>query len=182
MPFAGTSVHKVERSLRWAGNDAVSGTGNDGPRRQPNTDVARSKRYVVKVTTDDRDRLESKAHLRNVTVARLLVESALLEPAQQREATMPTAGERQAIVAGLFRLERLALSAANNVNQIARYAHEVRGFPAGAEEALITTRRLVERIDEFLREFGLESRRAKRSRSKARSADPDAASQTEWSE
>ncbi len=95
---------------------------------------------------------------------------------------MPTAGERQAILAGLFRLERLALSAANNVNQIARYAHEVRGFPAGAEEALLTTRGLVERIDEFLREFGLESRGAKRGRRKASPANPNATSQTDWSE
>lgn len=160
----------------------MTASQHDGPRRQPYTDVARSKRYVVKVTTDDRDRLEHEARLRNVTVARLLVESALLNPARGREPTLPTAGERQAMLAGLFRLERLALNAANNVNQIARYAHDVRGFPAGAEEALLMTRGLVERIDEFMREFGLESRRANRRGPKPRAGMADEVPHTDWRE
>ncbi len=131
-------------------------------RRQPNAEGPRVKRYVVKVTAADQARLESLAEERSVTVPRLLVESALLDRAETEQTTFATPAERQTIISHLFRLERLTLNAANNVNQIARYAHDVRGFPEGAHDALLMARGVATRIDEFLREFGLEGRRRTR--------------------
>ncbi|MFF2389134.1 hypothetical protein [Agromyces sp. NPDC058104] len=135
----------------------MSAQTDGGVRRQMHAGEARSKRYVVKVTPSDETQLEASAAERQITVARLLVESALAPTANDEGSSPLTETDRRALLTALHSLRQLASSTANNVNQIARYSHENRLFPADASEALMVTRELLLRIDEFLDRFNPQS-------------------------
>lgn len=134
-------------------------------RRQAHAVEARTKRYVVKVTTADEALLEASARERQITVARLLVESALAPLDSRRDSTTAmTETDRQTLLAALYALRQLASNTANNVNQIAKFANENRHFPKDAAETLMVTRELLLRIDEFLDRFNPTSELASRRR------------------
>lgn len=88
-----------------------------GRRRQANARGGRSHRHEVKVSAEEESRLVALAEAQGVTVARLLVESAM--SGERGE----TASERRALITELFAVHRSVAGVANNVNQIARKLH-----------------------------------------------------------
>ncbi|MFN8185222.1 MAG: plasmid mobilization relaxosome protein MobC [Candidatus Nanopelagicales bacterium] len=71
----------------------------------------------MKVTAEEEARLVALAEAQGVTVARLLVESAMAGERGE------TASERRALITELFAVHRSVAGVANNVNQIARKLH-----------------------------------------------------------
>jgi hypothetical protein len=142
----------------------MSAQTDGGARRQMHAGEARSKRYVVKVTPTDEARLEASAGERQITVARLLVESALAPLVDPESGSALTETDRRDLLTAILALRQLASSSANNVNQIAKHANENRLFPVEAAEALMVTRELLLRIDEFLDRFHPQSELARRRR------------------
>ncbi|WP_374070159.1 MobC family plasmid mobilization relaxosome protein [Rathayibacter sp. SD072] len=140
----------VAGSLRWAEGWVVLVSESNGKhqlfgrKRRPNVpEGRREKRYVVKVTASEDVQLRARAEVREVTVARLLFESAM-------DSNVVTAAERKEAVAMLFKLQREMSTVANNVNQIARYANTERRFVAEAEDVLVEYRALSRQIESAL--------------------------------
>lgn len=117
-----------------------------GRKRRANAsgDQRRTKRYEVGVTPDERLALEARAAVLQVTVPRLLVESAM-------NAQVRTDTEWRTVAATLFELRRLMGTVANNVNQLARFANEEGTFPAEAEAVVAEYRELARRLDDAVR-------------------------------
>lgn len=88
-----------------------------GRRRRANARGGRSHRHEVKVSAEEEARLVALAEAQGVTVARLLVESAMAGERGE------TASERRALITELFAVHRSVAGVANNVNQIARKLH-----------------------------------------------------------
>jgi hypothetical protein len=111
-----------------------------GRQRRANADGGpREKRYTVKVTPEEQVQLIARAVARNVTVPRLMVESAM-------NTHIETTTDRQEAIAELFAVRRLLANHANNVNQIARFANEERQFPEEAKAIVAEYRALVPQI------------------------------------
>lgn len=108
-------------------------------RRRANAEAARDRQQLVWLTEDEKKALVARAAEQNVSVSRLLVESAL------------AGGEapegRRAVMAELFELRRLLATVANNVNQVAKAANISGTVPDSAAGALADARDLMVRID-----------------------------------
>ena len=109
-------------------------------RRRANVEGGRTGSHRVKTSPSEEALLVQLAAAQGVTVARLLVESAL---AGDRE----TAVARRDAIVELFAVRRLLAAVSNNVNQVARHANAGEDFPAEATATLAAVRRLVPRID-----------------------------------
>lgn len=96
--------------------------------------------YQVKLTEEEQTRLAALAEEQEVTIQRLLVESALAGVGET------PARRRQAMVE-LFAIRRVLATNANNLNQIARLANISGDVPAGLDVVLLELRGLVGRID-----------------------------------
>lgn len=103
----------------------------------------RGVRHVVKVDADQEQRLQARAGEREITVARLLVESALAGGAD-------AAAVKAATMADLFMVVRLLGQVSNNVNQLARVANGTGAVPVAAEHALDALTRTLERLRRFM--------------------------------
>lgn len=101
-----------------------------GRRRRANARGGRSHRHEVKVTAEEEARLAALAEAQGVTVARLLVESAMAGPRGE------TASERRALITELFAVHRSVAGVANNVNQIARKLHTTDELAAETRQVL----------------------------------------------
>lgn len=119
-----------------------------GRKRRANApqDDKRTKRWEVSANAEERLALESRAAVLQVTVPRLLIESALNPQAR-------TDTEWRQVAATLFELRRLMGNVANNVNQLARYANENGAFPAEAAAVVVEYRSLVARLDDAVRKL-----------------------------
>ncbi len=117
-----------------------------GRRRRANApaDDRRVKRYEVTATAKEQAWLEARAAVLQVTVPRLLVESAM-------NPNVRTDTEWKTVAADIFEIRRLMGTVANNVNQLARYANEQGAFPAEAEAVVAEYRSLVRRLDNSVR-------------------------------
>ena len=104
----------------------------------------RTKRYEVTAMPDERLALEARAAVLQVTVPRLLIESALTP-------NVRTDTEWKKVAADIFELRRLMGTVANNVNQLARYANEEGVFPADAAAVVAEYRVIVRRLDDAVR-------------------------------
>lgn len=109
-------------------------------RRRANVAGGRQHRHVVKVTPEEELRLLVLAGEHDVSVPRLLVESAL---AQRGE----TSVQRRAVIAELFATRRLLAAVSNNLNQVAKHANAGSEFPEDAAAALAAVRRIVPRLE-----------------------------------
>lgn len=109
-------------------------------RRRANVAGGRQHRHVVKVTPEEELRLLVLAGEHDVSVPRLLVESAL---AQRGE----TSVQRRAVIAELFAARRLLAAVSNNLNQVAKHANAGSEFPEDAAAALAAVRRIVPRLE-----------------------------------
>lgn len=94
-------------------------------RRQANVPGGRNVRRVLKLTEFEDNALYFKAQEQNVSVQRLLVESALTFESGD------TATNRKAAVQSVLRAERQLAAIGNNLNQIARGVNA--GAPVSAE-------------------------------------------------
>ncbi len=94
-------------------------------RRQANVPGGRNVRRVLKLTEFEDNALYFKAQEQNVSVQRLLVESALTFESGD------TATNRKAAVQSILRAERQLAAIGNNLNQIARGVNA--GAPVSAE-------------------------------------------------
>lgn len=112
-------------------------------RRRANVVGGRMHRHVVKVTPEEEARLLQLAEKHRVTVARLLVESALSEAGE-------TPSERRNQFMELSTLARLIGTVANNINQIARHANTTSEVPADAAATITEAKSVIHRIDRAL--------------------------------
>lgn len=84
-----------------------------------------------------------------VTVARLLVESALAGPGGE------TVSERRALISELFAVHRSVAGVANNVNQIARKLHTTDELAAQTGEVFRAALATMARVDAVIDRLGL---------------------------
>lgn len=114
-------------------------------RRRRRIEGGRQHRHVVKVTDEEEALLLEKSQTYNVTVAKLLVDSALAGGAER---AADNESVRQAVVTELFGLHRLLASISNNVNQLARVANSTGELPPQTGDVLDAVRRTAGRIDD----------------------------------
>lgn len=118
-----------------------------GSRRRPNAAEARTIVHKVRVNEVEEAALNDCAAKQGVTVARLLVESALSDSSGE------TRTERENALSLYFRLERLLGNVANNINQIAKVANttgsvdvtELRSYVAEARAIYVKLDALIDR-------------------------------------
>jgi len=114
-----------------------------GRQRRANVEGGREKSYRVYVTAEEDAQLCLRAKTSDVTVPRLLFESAM-------SAHVETSTARKAALAEMFRLTRLMANVSNNVNQLARYANTEGQFPADAKAVVEEYRALAGKVDEVM--------------------------------
>jgi len=138
-------------------------------RRQANEVGGRSHSHRVKVTAEEAAALAQRAEERGVSVPRLMVETALADPARSE-----TAAERQEAMVELFAVRRLLAAVSNNVNQLARQANSTGQVPAEAAATIAAARRLAGRIDGAIDELSdAGPRRTREARAAATAKDTD---------
>ncbi|EQM29984.1 hypothetical protein N601_30095 [Rhodococcus erythropolis DN1] len=101
---------------------------------------------MVKVTPEEESELLRRAQEARITVARLMVESALSD-------TGETATDRRDLAAELFSAFRLLSAISININQMAKATNATGGIPAELNGALVSVRRLADRINGTLDEM-----------------------------
>lgn len=111
-------------------------------RRRANFNGGRQHSHKVRVSPEEEGALLRLAHEQNVSVPRLLVESAL---SLDRGET-PT--QRRELVGELFRLHRLLAAISNNVNQMARATNATNEVQDEMRATLDAVRRTAARIDD----------------------------------
>ncbi len=114
-----------------------------GRRRRANVAQGRRLAHRVKLTEEEQARLLELAEEQQITIPRLLVESALASRGET-----PTR-RRQAMVE-LFAIRRVLATNANNLNQIARVGNISGAVPDGLGPVLVELRGLAGRIDEAI--------------------------------
>ena len=92
------------------------------------------------MTPDEDVQLQARAAVRDVTVPRLLFESAMASGVE-------IAAERKQAIVMLFKLQRQMATVANNVNQLAKFANTEGRFPVEAVEVVAEYRRLARQIE-----------------------------------
>lgn len=99
--------------------------------------------HKVTVTAEQEMRLVAKAAERNITVSRLLVESALAGGADVAATRAEFAGE-------MFRTVRMLGRVGLNVNQLAKVANATGSVPPEAPAALAALERATDRLQQLL--------------------------------
>lgn len=114
-----------------------------GRKRRKNSDAPRRKSYSVYVSAEEDAQLQARAVVRDVTVSRLLFESAM-------SAHIETDTERKAAIVAMFEVRKLLANIANNANQIAKFANTESIFPAEAQSIVTDYRAIVPRLSEAI--------------------------------
>lgn len=104
----------------------------------------RTKKKTYRVSVAEEAALKVKAQRYGISVARLVVESAL-----SREGESHT--DRQALIQELAQVRTLLSRVSSNINQIARHANATGEFPADAAASVAAMRQLMVRIDTTVR-------------------------------
>ena len=126
------------------GEVASRSSRRGGRRRRANAKGGRHHRHEVKVTPEEEARLLVVAQGQGVTVARLLVESALASERGE------TATERAGLITELFAVHRTLAGVANNVNQIAKKLHATGELAVETGVVLGEARAVMARIDALI--------------------------------
>ncbi|MDJ0322097.1 MobC family plasmid mobilization relaxosome protein [Pseudarthrobacter sp. PS3-L1] len=111
-----------------------------GKARRDNVEGGRKLVVKVWVTEAEKAALVVRAVQSNVTVPRLLFDSAFAEAGE-------SATDRRNVAAELLGIRTLLGAVSNNVNQIARHANAMGEVPADAAATVEAVRRLMVRID-----------------------------------
>lgn len=112
-----------------------------GRRRRANFPGGRLHRHEVRVSPEEEALLLRLAAAQQITIPRLLVESAL---AATRGETLT---ERRRAMVELFAIHRLLAAVSNNVNQLARAANATGHIGSELSATLNAVRQTAERID-----------------------------------
>ncbi|MFC8041789.1 plasmid mobilization relaxosome protein MobC [Paenarthrobacter sp. NPDC057355] len=112
-----------------------------GKSRRDNVPGGRNRKVEVYVTEDEKAALTVRAIQQNVSVPRLLFDSAFSEAGE-------TATDRRNVAVELLGIRTLLGAMSNNINQIARHANATSEFPDDAAAAVDAARRLMVRIDD----------------------------------
>lgn len=96
-------------------------------RRRANVPGGRQHRYEVKVTADEDAMLRDLARQQQISVQRVLIESAL-------SSGVETITERRQLGFEITEVRRLLATIANNVNQVAKYANTEGALPDWADQ------------------------------------------------
>lgn len=104
----------------------------------------RTTKKTYRVSEREEAALKAKAASYGISVARLLVESALSNGGDSHT-------DRKAMIQELAQIRTLLGRVSSNVNQIARHANSTGEFPDDAAAAVEAMRRLMLRIDETVR-------------------------------
>lgn len=112
-----------------------------GRRRRANVSGGRLHEHRVKVTPEEEAVLVRLAAVQDVTVARLLVESAMAPRGE-------TASQRREAIVELFAVRRALAGVANNLNQLARHANAGEDFPPEARVVLARVKVLAGRLED----------------------------------
>lgn len=115
-----------------------------GRRRQANVEGGRTARFEVKVTDAEAAELRVIADEQGVSVARLLVESALSRGVE-------TITERRQLGFELTEVRRLLATIANNANQVARYTNTEGVVPAWAADIALDYSQLRPALNDIVR-------------------------------
>jgi hypothetical protein len=110
-----------------------------GRKRRKNSDTPRDKHYKVYVSPEEDAQLQARAVVRDVTVPRLLFESAM-------DAQVQTSTDRKLAIVEVFAVRKLLANIANNANQLAKFANTESLFPAEAEAIIAEYRAIVPRL------------------------------------
>lgn len=125
-----------------------SGGGRSRPYRRPNAAGGRSKRYEVRVTEEESERLVALAAQQRVTVPRLMFEAAMAGSGE-------TSAQRRNLIEELFAAHRLLGSLANNMNQIAKATNSTREVQPEMAVVQAKVRDTAERIDELVDQLAM---------------------------
>ena len=117
-----------------------------GRKRRENADQPRDRVYRVYVNANEDVQLQARAVVRDVTVPRLLFESAM-------SADVQTSTDRKAAIAEMFVIRKLLANIANNANQLAKFANTEGSFPAEAESIITEYRAIVPQLSEAMRKL-----------------------------
>ena len=117
-----------------------------GRQRRANVAGGREKNYRVYVTAEEDAQLRARAVVAEVTVPRLLFESAM-------NTHIETSTDRKQLIAEVFRLTRLMATVANNVNQLARYANTEGQFPSEAQAVVAEYRGLARQVEDTIQKL-----------------------------
>lgn len=115
-----------------------------GKKNRDDVPGSRTKKKTYRVSEKEEAALKAKAKLYNISVAHLVVESALTVGGDSHT-------DRQAMIQELSQIRTLLARVSSNVNQIARHANATGEFPDDAAAAVEAMRRLMVRIDETVR-------------------------------
>ena len=118
-------------------------------RRRANAPGGRQHQHMVRVTEAEETQLQQLAAEQEVTIPRLLVESALAGAGE-------TPSQRRLAMTELFLVRRQLAGLTTNVNQIARAVNTDGRLPVGSAAALARIEEVVEKIDAAIE--GLSSR------------------------
>ena len=111
-----------------------------GRQRRANAEGGREKSYRVYVTALEDAQLRARAVVADVTVPRLLFESAM-------DANVETTTDRKSAIAELFTVTRLMANVSNNVNQLAKFANTEGAFPDTAVAVVAEYRALAVKVE-----------------------------------
>jgi len=109
-------------------------------RRRANAPGGRQHQHMVRVSEAEETQLKLLAAEQEVTIPRLLVESALAGAGE-------TPSQRRVAMTELFRIRRQLAGVTTNVNQIARAVNTDGRFPVGSAAVWARIEEVVERID-----------------------------------
>ncbi len=113
-------------------------------RRRANVAGGRAGDHRVKTSAEEEAALLLRARALNVTIPRLMVESALAENDGK------TAVQRRDELTELFHIRRLLASVSNNVNQIARAVNAGHGVDGELKHTLAAVDRVCGSLDEYM--------------------------------
>jgi len=115
-------------------------------RRRANAPGGRRHQHMVRVSEAEETQLALLASKQEVTIPRLLVESALADVGE-------TPSQRRLAMTELFCIRRQLAGVTTNVNQIARAVNTDGHTPVGTAAAIVEVRAVVEKIDAAIDEL-----------------------------
>lgn len=126
-------------------------------RRRENVPGGRRHQHKVLVTPEEEAALLLRADKLGVTVARLLVESALAGGAEAVAAERAEMEDRRALWAELNRLQRAVGAIGVNINQLAKVSNATGELDEQLRHSLAHLRRVLVRGEEFFEQWGVRS-------------------------
>ena len=120
------------------------GDASWGKTNRDDVQGGRTKKKTYRVSVAEEAALKVKAQRYGISVARLVVESALSPQGESHS-------DRQALIQEMAQVRTLLSRVSSNINQIARHANATGDFPHDASAAVAAMRQLMLRIDDTVR-------------------------------